>query len=205
VVENTTHVKADDTMTGTTIDCRYGVTVRWPNRRNTMTGITGDTHTDNFRTGMVGKCVQESFNRMTGYAVRVGDRVIPGWGIDGRRRLTDSSVTVVATGTSTRDAGVIKTTVQAKFKKTGGIVAIIALGGCLYMEFGFTDGLHAVMASAAATKHFLMIDKRNDVKTQRGMTGLAHTAGTDVIQRFPWNLARAGSSIDVIAMTIQAN
>jgi len=202
VVENAAHVKADDTMTGTTIDCRYGVTVRWPDCVYAMAGIAAEVCHN--RGGVVGKSVQESFNRMTGYAVRVGDRVSAGRGIDGRRRLTDSRVTVVATGTSTRDAGVIKTTVRAKFEKTGGIVAVIAFGVGRLMEFGFTDGQHAVMAFAAIAKHFLMVDKRNHVKSQRGMTGLAHTAGTDVILRFPGYLARPRCSIELVAMTNHA-
>ena len=109
-----------------------------------------------------------------------------------RIRHPEGSSTVVATGTSTRNARVIELTVRAKFKKAGGIVTVIALGVGRLMKLGFTDCQHIVMASAAVAKHFLMIDKRNYVKTQRGMTGSAHTSGPDVIQRFPRNLARSG-------------
>ena len=59
------------------------------------------------------------------------------------------------------------------------------------MKIGFTDGQDVVMAFAAVTEYFLMVDKRNRVETQRGMTGLAHTAGGEVVRRFPGNLARA--------------
>ena len=128
---------------------------------------------------------------MTGYAVRVGNRMGTGW-VVGSRRFADSGDTVVATGTSTRNARVIELTVRAKFKKAGGIVTVIALGAGRLMKLGFTDCQHIVMASAAVAKHFLMIDKRNQVKTQRGVTGLAHASGTDVIQRFSRNLARSG-------------
>jgi len=60
------------------------------------------------------------------------------------------------------------------------------------MKIGFTDGHNVVMALAAVAKHFLVVDKRDYVKTERGMTGLARTAGSDVIRRLPWYLARPG-------------
>ena len=53
------------------------------------------------------------------------------------------------------------------------------------MKIRFTDGHNVVMALAAVAKHFLVVDKSNHVKTQRGMTGLAPTAGSDVIRRLP--------------------
>ena len=55
VVENAAHAKADDTMTGTTIDCRYGVTVRWPDCVYTMAGIAAEVRHN--RGGVVGECV----------------------------------------------------------------------------------------------------------------------------------------------------
>ena len=79
----------------------------------------------------------------------------------GSRRFADSGDTVVATGTSTRNARVIEFTVRVKFKKAGGIVAAIAFGVGRLMKLGFTDCQHIVMASAAVTKHFLMVDKRS--------------------------------------------
>ena len=45
------------------------MTAGWSDRRNAMTGITGYTRTDNIGAGMVGECIQETRNRMTGYAV----------------------------------------------------------------------------------------------------------------------------------------
>ena len=98
---------------------------------------------------------------------------------------------VVATGASTGNTRMIKATICCQFEKTGGIVAVIAFEGCRHMKIGFTDRHNTVMAFAAIAKHFLVIDKRNYVKTQRGMAGFAHTAGGDVIRRFPRDLARA--------------
>ena len=54
VVENAAHVKADDTMTGTTIDCRYGVTDRWPDCVYAMAGIAAEVRHN--RGAVVGEC-----------------------------------------------------------------------------------------------------------------------------------------------------
>jgi len=61
------------------------------------------------------------------------------------------------------------------------------------------------MAFAAIAKHFLVVDKRDDVKTQRGMTGFAHTAGSEVIRRLAGYLAGSRCSIELVAVTIQTN
>jgi hypothetical protein len=98
--------------------------------------------------------------------------------------------TVVAIGASTGNARMIETTVGFQCKKTGGIVAVIAFEGCRHVKTGFTDCQNTVMAFAAVAKRFLMVDKRDYVKTKRGMTGLAHTTGSDVILRFTSNFAR---------------
>ena len=58
------------------------------------------------------------------------------------------------------------------------------------MKRGFADRQYAIMASAAVAKNFLVVDKSNDVETQRRMTGLAHTAGGDVIGRLSRYLSR---------------
>jgi len=108
-----------------------------------------------------------------------------------RIRHPDGRNAVVATGASTGNTRMIKATIGFQCKKTGGIVAVIAFEDRWHMEFGFTDRQNTVVAFAAVAKRFLMVDKRNHVKTQRGMTGLAHTAGSDVIRRFTGNLARS--------------
>jgi hypothetical protein len=97
---------------------------------------------------------------------------------------------VVATGASTGNTRMIKATIGFQCKKTGGIVAVIAFEGCRHMKIGFTDRQNTVVAFAAVAKRFLMVDKRDYVKTKGGMTGLAHTAGSDVILRFPGYFAR---------------
>ena len=97
------------------------------------------------------------------------------------RCLTYGRNAIVATGTSTCNTRVIKLAVRAKFEKTGGIVAVVAFGAGRLMKLGFTDRQNPVMALAAIAEHFLMIDIRNYVETQRGMTGLAHATGGDVI------------------------
>ena len=98
-----------------------------------------------------------------------------------RIRHSYSRSTVVATGASTGNTRMIESTVRSQLKKTGGIVAVITLEDRWHMEFGFTDRQNAVVAFAAVAKRFLMVDKRDYVKTKRGMTGLAHTTGSDVI------------------------
>ena len=108
-----------------------------------------------------------------------------------RIRHSYSRSTVVASGASTGNTRMIETTVGCQCKKTGGIVAVIAFERCRHVKTGFTDGQNAVMALATIAKHFLVIDKGNYVKTQRGMAGFAHTTGCDVIRRFPRDLARA--------------
>ena len=78
----------------------------------------------------------------------------------------------------------IKAAVRFQVQKMGGIVAGIAFGLCLLMKFRFTDGQYIIMAFAAISKNFLMIDKGGNGKAQRGMTGLAHITGSDVIRQF---------------------
>ena len=155
-----------------------------------MTGIA--TGSDNDGVGVVGEGAQKTGRRMTANALSTGNRMGTGRVVGSRGCLADSCAAVVATGAATRNTRVIELTVRAKFKKTGGIVTAIALGAGRLMKLGFTDCQHIVMASAAVAKHFLMIDKRNPVKTQRGMAGLANTTGSDMIQRFTRNLARFG-------------
>jgi hypothetical protein len=132
VVENAAHAKADDTMAGTTIDRRYWMTVRWPDCVDAMAEIAAEVC--HIRGGVVGVCVQESFYRMTGYAVRTGDRVSAGRDVGGSRCLADGCATVVTTGAATRNTRVIEFTVRAKFKKTGGIVTAVALGAGRLMK-----------------------------------------------------------------------
>jgi hypothetical protein len=104
-------------------------------------------------------------------------------------RFTNRHGAVVATGARPGNSRMVEAAVRIQRQKTGGIVAVVALGIGRLMKGGFTDCQNAVMALAAITKHFLVIDIRNYVKTQRGMAGFAHTAGGDVIRRFPRDFA----------------
>ena len=91
---------------------------------------------------------------------------------------------VVATAASTGNTRMIKATIRCQYKKTGGIVAIIAFEGRRYMKFGFADGRYIVMALAAISKHFLVIDKGDNRKSQRCMTSFAVVGDSDVIAYF---------------------
>lgn len=198
MIENAIETESRDAMTVATIDGSHigSYHFRMPHRgisnivggRYSMTGIA--TGSDNGGVGVVGEGAQKTGCRMTANAFSTGNRMSTRWVIGSRGRFAGGGATVVATRTATRNTRVIKLTVRAKFEKTGGIVAVIAFGAGRLMEFGFTDGLHAVMASAAVAKHFLVVDKSNHVKTQRGMAGFAHTTGSDVIRRLTWYLAR---------------
>ena len=42
------------------------------------------------------------------------------------------------------------------------------------MKFGFTDRQHTVMTGAAITENFEMINRTDKIKSESGMTGLAH-------------------------------
>ena len=199
MIENAIQTESRDAMTVTTIDgshigsCHH----RMPHRRisnivggrYSMTGIT--TGSDDGGIGVVGEGAQETGRRMTANALSTGNRMGTRWVIGSRGRFAGGCAAVVATRTATRNTRVIELTVRAKFKKTGGIVAVIALGAGRLMKLGFTDCQHTVMALTAVAKHFLVVDRRDEVKSQRGMAGLTHTAGGDVIQRFPGNLTRA--------------
>ena len=80
----------------------------------------------------------------------------------------------------------IKATVRIQFQKMAGIVAVTTFSVRRCMEFGFTDGGYTIVTFAAISKYFLMIDKRDDVVSLRGMAGLAHVTGSNVIRHFGW-------------------
>ena len=183
MVEYAAHIEAHDTVAGNTIDIRQWVAERLADRGNAMAGIT--TEIRDHGGGVVGIGTKETVSRMAVAAFNVGIRV------RGRGRLADGHGAVVATGTSTCNTCVIKFAVRAKFEKAGGIVAVVAFGAGRLMKLGFTDRQNPVMALAAIAEHFLVIDIRNYVKTQRGMAGFAHAAGGEVIRRFPRDFARS--------------
>ncbi len=68
-----------------------------------------------------------------------------------------------------------------KLEKMICVVTIVALGFGRPMKLRFADGLHTIVAFAAITKNFLMIDKRDERESQRCVTSLAGVAGGEMI------------------------
>ena len=183
MVEYTAHIEADDTMTGNTIDIGQRMADRLTNCGNAMAGIA--TEIRNHGCAVVGIGAEETDCRMAVSTFRGGIRV---------RRcgcLADRHGAVVTIGAQPGNSRMIETAVRVQCQETGSIVAVVALGVGRQMRRGFTDRQNPVMALAAIAKHFLVIDIRNYVKTQRGMAGFAHAAGGEVIRRFPRDFARS--------------
>ena len=118
------------------------------------------------------------------------------FGLDGC--LTDGRNAIVATGTTTGNTRMIKATVRLQCKKTGGIVAAIAFDDRRHMKIGFTEGQHTVMAFAAISKYFQVVNEGHAGESQRGMTAFAHIAGSDMVLRFAPNRNK------IVAMAIHA-
>ena len=125
--------------------------------RTVVAGATCLTY--NVSTSVVRVGWQEACRSMTVTAFRVGDRVGAGRGVGGGRCFTSGHSAVVATVACPGNARMIKAAVRCQLKKTDGIVAVIAFGICRCMRLGFTNSRYAVMAFAAISKYFLMIDK----------------------------------------------
>jgi len=65
-----------------------------------------------------------------------------------------------------------------------GIVAVIAFGVRRCMKFRFTDGYVTIMTFTAISKNFLVINRGDNGKVHRRMTGLALITGRDVTRHF---------------------
>ena len=65
-----------------------------------------------------------------------------------------------------------------------GIVAVIAFGIRRCMKFGFTDGQVTIVAFTAISKNFLVINRADNGKIQRGMTAMAVITGSGVTRYF---------------------
>lgn len=136
VVEHAIETESRDAVAVTTIDgchinsCHH----RMPRRRvadivagrYTMTGIAPGP--DNGGVGVIGEGVLKTDRGVTANALGAGHRVGARGSVDWAGRFTDGCITVVASGTSTGNAGMIEAAVRAQGKKTGGIVAAIAFG-----------------------------------------------------------------------------
>lgn len=94
----------------------------------------------------------------------------------------------------------IKTTVRFQFQEMGGVVAVVAFSVRRRMKLGLTDGRYAVVAFAAISIYFQMINKVDIGKSCwcRCMTGRAPVTGSDVIQRFTRNRTK------LVVMTVHA-
>lgn len=136
VVEHAIETESRNAVAVTTIDgcqidsCHCGMARRWVTDivggRCTMTSIA--TGPDDGGVGVIGEGPLKTGRRMTANAFCGGNRMVARGNISRCGRFTDGCVTVVASGTSTGNARMIKAAVQAEGKKTGGIVAVIALG-----------------------------------------------------------------------------
>jgi len=198
VIEYAIETESRDAVAVSAIDlsridsCHHRMPHRWISNivggRYSMTGIA--TGSDNGGVGVIGVGAQETRCRVTANALGTGNRMGAGRVIGSRGRFADGCAAVVATGTSPGNTRVIKLAVRAKLEKTGGIVAVVALGAGRLMKLGFADCDYAVMTLAAGAKHFLVVDKGNHGKSQRGVAGLAPAGGGDMIQRLPRYLAR---------------
>ena len=156
-----------------------------------MAGVTRYTRTHNVRAGVVGVGIQKTGSGMTVTAFRVGDRVsaklgrfAAGYGFIFGGCLTDGYSAVVASRACSGDIRMIKTAVRCQVQETDGIVAVIAFDDRRRMKVRFSDGYDTIMTFAAISKDFLMIGKRDNVKSLWGMTGLAGITGGDVSRRF---------------------
>lgn len=174
MVEYAAHIEAHDTVACATVYGWNWMAVRWSDCGNAMAGSAAEV--GDHGSGMVGISAEETDSRVAIAAFRGGIRM------RGRGCFANRHGAIMATGAGSGNTRMIEAAVRVQGQEAGGIVAVITLGVGRRMKFGFTDGQNAVMALAAITKHFLVIDIWNDVKTQRGMAGFAHAAGGDVIR-----------------------
>lgn len=174
MVENATETEVLDVMAYTTIDSHFRMTVRLTGcNAAIVTGIASFTH--NVGAAVVDKGIRKACCGMTETALRSGIRVVHGG-------LACSQHSVVARAAATGNIGVIKAAVRLQFQKRGGIVTFVAFGRGFQMQVGFADGYDPVMALAAITEHFLMIDNGENGKSKSGMTGLTHITGGKMVR-----------------------
>ena len=107
---------------------------------------------------MVENSILKIVGGMTKVAVSVGGNMA--------FMLTCGRNTVVAAGAISGNTGMVKAAICCQFEKTGGIVAVIAFGSRWHMPVGFADGQYTIMAGAAITENFLMINKGDNGKAE---------------------------------------
>lgn len=112
--------------------------------------------------------------------------------------LPDCHRTVMTAAACPANIRMIKAAVRVQLQKCDGIVAVTAFGLRWLMKHGFTDCGNTVVALAAISEYFLMIDSGDNVESLRGMAGLARITGADVNRPFTRNRN------EIIVMTIHA-
>jgi len=75
-------------------------------------------------------------------------------------------------------------------------MASVAFSVSWRMKFGFANCENPVMALAAVTEHLLVVNIGGDIPCERGVTGFATVAGSDVVLR----LGRDRTEIVVVAI-----
>ena len=91
---------------------------------------------------------------------------------------------VVATRAFPENIRMIITAIRSQFQKMSGIVAVIAFAVRRCMKFRFTDGQLTIVTFAAFSKNFLMINRVDNGKIRRSMTGMAVITGSGVTRYF---------------------
>jgi len=86
----------------------------------------------------------------------------------------------------------------------GGNVTVIAFSDGRYVELRFSDGQYVVVAFAAISENFEMINKWDNGISDGCMTGLTGITAGEVIQRFSRNFTRARNKINFAVMTNHA-
>jgi hypothetical protein len=174
VVEYSAHVEANDTVACAAVYGWYRMTDWWSDCGYAMAGIAAEVGDNGGR--VVGIGTEETDSRVAVAAFGSSIRMRRCGCLANRHRA------VVTAGAGPGNSSMIEAAVRVQCEKAGGIVAVVALGVGRQMRCGFTDRQNPVMALAATAEYFLVINIRNYVETQRGMTGLAHAAGSDVIR-----------------------
>ena len=185
VIENTTHVESRDAMACHAVHVRRGMGLCHPDRVDAIVagGATARNGT------VVDICRQECVCRVTEAALSFS-RHMPRIHARGRR-------SIVASGAGTDIGGMVEAAARQEIQEMIGIVALLARLGRRDMEYRFAYGQNPVVAFAAASKDFLMIDRENRGKPQWRMTGLAGIACREVIRRFIRNLLEVSTVADL--------
>lgn len=96
--------------------------------------------------------------------------------------FTNRNRPVVAGAAFASNISMIKFSIQPQLQEAVRTrVAFIAFGIRLHVKFRFSDRLHTIMATAAITEHFEMINITNQIKSECCVTGFTHITGRDMV------------------------